>query len=50
MTTLVGAAIAAYISSKLGGLTGDTYGALNELLGKCSFARSHHYHSNALGF
>lgn len=32
ITTLVGSGIAAYISSKLGGLTGDTYGALNELL------------------
>lgn len=32
ITMLTGAAIAAYISSKLGGLTGDTYGALNELL------------------
>ncbi|NQX59339.1 adenosylcobinamide-GDP ribazoletransferase [Paenibacillus qinlingensis] len=32
VTTLVGSGIAAYISSKLGGLTGDTYGALNELL------------------
>ncbi|MDR6554557.1 adenosylcobinamide-GDP ribazoletransferase [Paenibacillus qinlingensis] len=32
MTTLVGSGMAAYTSSKLGGLTGDTYGALNELL------------------
>jgi adenosylcobinamide-GDP ribazoletransferase len=32
ITMLVGSGIAAYISSKLGGLTGDTYGALNELL------------------
>ncbi|KRE83986.1 hypothetical protein ASG89_12385 [Paenibacillus sp. Soil766] len=32
ITRLVGGGIAAYISSKLGGLTGDTYGALNELL------------------
>jgi adenosylcobinamide-GDP ribazoletransferase len=32
VTTIVGCIMAAYISSKLGGLTGDTYGALNELL------------------
>ncbi|MNG42027.1 cobalamin synthase [compost metagenome] len=32
ITNVFGTAIAAYISSKLGGLTGDTYGALNELL------------------
>jgi adenosylcobinamide-GDP ribazoletransferase len=32
VTILAGSGIAAYISNKLGGLTGDTYGALNELL------------------
>ncbi|MEW9699692.1 adenosylcobinamide-GDP ribazoletransferase [Paenibacillus sp. SI8] len=32
VTCLVGCLAAAYISRKLGGLTGDTYGALNELL------------------
>jgi adenosylcobinamide-GDP ribazoletransferase len=32
LTSLAGWGIAAYISRKLGGLTGDTYGALNELL------------------
>ncbi|OCT10620.1 cobalamin 5'-phosphate synthase [Paenibacillus pectinilyticus] len=32
ITILAGASMASYISSKLGGLTGDTYGALNELL------------------
>lgn len=32
VTILIGGGIAAYISHKLGGLTGDTYGALNELL------------------
>ncbi|KRF21522.1 adenosylcobinamide-GDP ribazoletransferase [Paenibacillus sp. Soil787] len=31
-TILTGWILATYISSKLGGLTGDTYGALNELL------------------
>ena len=32
ITNVFGTAIAVYISSKLDGLTGDTYGALNELL------------------
>ncbi|WNR43590.1 adenosylcobinamide-GDP ribazoletransferase [Paenibacillus roseipurpureus] len=32
VTLLCGIGLAAYISSKLGGLTGDTYGALNELI------------------
>ncbi|MBD0380074.1 adenosylcobinamide-GDP ribazoletransferase [Paenibacillus sedimenti] len=32
VTYLLGCLIALYISRKLGGLTGDTYGALNELL------------------
>ncbi|NOU75162.1 adenosylcobinamide-GDP ribazoletransferase [Paenibacillus sp. LMG 31458] len=31
-TSLIGWLLATYISRKLGGLTGDTYGALNELL------------------
>jgi cobalamin synthase len=31
-TILTGWILATYISRKLGGLTGDTYGALNELL------------------
>jgi adenosylcobinamide-GDP ribazoletransferase len=32
VTSIVGGGIAAYMSRKLGGLTGDTYGALNEIL------------------
>ncbi|WP_311198834.1 adenosylcobinamide-GDP ribazoletransferase [Paenibacillus hexagrammi] len=31
-TWVLGATMAQFISRKLGGLTGDTYGALNELL------------------
>ncbi|MEK8127016.1 adenosylcobinamide-GDP ribazoletransferase [Paenibacillus filicis] len=31
-TVLVGTAVAAYLNRKLGGLTGDTYGAINEVL------------------
>jgi adenosylcobinamide-GDP ribazoletransferase len=31
-TALVGAGISSYMSCKLGGLTGDTYGAMNEIL------------------